>query len=147
MSQSHNITCGNCGATNRATARFCGQCRAPLHVPEQETVPLPPPSASPETMRLPDDSKTPFAERRTFCVKKTKGRQGRNPATGQPITIPPGYRLGFKVSKSWKTGMMLRQREQAKDKVKVHTHKEAPKAKAAARKVTKPPAKAKVKKK
>ncbi len=80
----------------------------------------------------------------TFCVKKTKGRQGRNPATGQPITIPPGYRLGFKVSKSWKTGMMLRQREQAKDKVKVHTHKEAPKAKAAARKVT---AKAKVKKK
>ncbi|MBU4582463.1 MAG: HU family DNA-binding protein, partial [Proteobacteria bacterium] len=44
----------------------------------------------------------------TFCVKKTKGRQGRNPATGQPITIPPGYRLGFKVSKSWKTGMMLR---------------------------------------
>ena len=83
----------------------------------------------------------------TFCVKKTKGRQGRNPATGQPITIPPGYRLGFKVSKSWKTGMMLRQREQAKDKVKVHTHKEAPKAKAAAKKVTKPPAKAKVKKK
>jgi DNA-binding protein HU-beta len=80
----------------------------------------------------------------TFCVKKTKGRQGRNPATGQPITIPPGYRLGFKVSKSWKTGMMLRQREQAKDKVKVHTHKEAPKAKAAAKK---PPAKAKVKKK
>jgi DNA-binding protein HU-beta len=83
----------------------------------------------------------------TFCVKKTKGRQGRNPATGQPITIPPGYRLGFKVSKSWKTGMMLRQREQAKDKVKVHTHKEAPKAKAAAKKVTKPPDKAKVKKK
>ena len=81
----------------------------------------------------------------TFCVKKTKGRQGRNPATGQPITIPPGYRLGFKVSKAWKTGMMLRQREQAKDKV--HTHKEAPKAKAAAKKVTKPPAKAKAKKK
>ena len=65
MSQSQNITCGNCGATNRATARFCSQCRAPLHVPEQETVPLPPPSASPETVRLPDDSKTPFAERRT----------------------------------------------------------------------------------
>ncbi|MBU4306206.1 MAG: HU family DNA-binding protein [Candidatus Omnitrophica bacterium] len=69
----------------------------------------------------------------TFCVKKTKGRQGRNPATGQPITIPPGYRLGFKVSKSWKTGMMLRQREQARDKDKVHTHKEAPKAKPAAK--------------
>ena len=80
----------------------------------------------------------------TFCVKKTKGRQGRNPATGQPITIPPGYRLGFKVSKVWKEGMMLRQREQAKDKVKVHTHKEAPKVKAAAKLVAKkPPAKAK----
>jgi len=82
----------------------------------------------------------------TFSVRKTKGRQGRNPATGQPITIPPGYRLGFKVSKSWKTGMMLRQREQAKDKVKVHTHKEAPKAKAAAKLlVKKPPVKAKKK--
>jgi len=80
----------------------------------------------------------------TFSVRKTKGRQGRNPATGQPITIPPGYRLGFKVSKVWKEGMMLRQREQAKDKVKVHTHKEAPKAKAAAKLVVKkPPAKAK----
>lgn len=79
----------------------------------------------------------------TFCVRKTKGRQGRNPATGQPITIPPGYRLGFKVSKYWKEGMMARQREQERDKVKVHTHKEAPKAKAAARKVTKLPAKGK----
>ena len=75
----------------------------------------------------------------TFSVRKTKGRQGRNPATGQPITIPPGYRLGFKVSKVWKEGMMLRQREQAKDKVKVHTHKEAPKAKAAAKLVVKKP--------
>ena len=84
----------------------------------------------------------------TFCVKKTKGRQGRNPATGQPITIPPGYRLGFKVSKSWKTGMMLRQREQDREKVKVHTHKEAPKAKAAGKLVVKkPPAKGKGKKK
>ena len=80
----------------------------------------------------------------TFSVRKTKGRQGRNPATGQPITIPPGYRLGFKVSKIWKEGMMLRQREQDREKVKVHTHKEAPKAKAAAKLVVKkPPAKAK----
>lgn len=69
----------------------------------------------------------------TFCVKKTKGRQGRNPATGQPISIPPGVRLGFKVSKIWKEGMMLRQREQEREKVKVHTHKEAPKAKPAAK--------------
>ena len=82
----------------------------------------------------------------TFSVRKTKGRQGRNPATGQPITIPPGYRLGFKVSKVWKEGMMLRQREQDREKVKVHTHKEAPKAKAAAKLVVKkPPAKAKKK--
>ena len=80
----------------------------------------------------------------TFSVRKTKGRQGRNPATGQPITIPPGYRLGFKVSKIWKEGMMLRQREQDREKVKVHTHKEAPKAKAATKlAVKKPPAKTK----
>jgi len=83
----------------------------------------------------------------TFTVKQTKERQGRNPATGQPITIPAGYRMGFKASKSWKTGMMARKREQNREKVKVNAHKEAPKAKAAAKKVTKPPVKGKVKKK
>ncbi|MEW5717444.1 MAG: zinc-ribbon domain-containing protein, partial [Chloroflexota bacterium] len=47
------IACPNCGAMNRTTARFCSQCRAPLVVAEQPTI------------RLPDDSKAPFAERRT----------------------------------------------------------------------------------
>ena len=34
----------------------------------------------------------------TFTVKQTKERQGINPKTQQPITIPAGYRMGFKVS-------------------------------------------------
>ena len=81
----------------------------------------------------------------TFSVKQTKERQGINPKTQAPITIPAGYRMGFKVSKSWKTGMMLRKREQDREKVKVNVHKEAPKAKPAAKKVTKPPANVKKK--
>jgi len=55
--------------------------------------------------------------------------------------------MGFKVAKSWKTWMIARKREQNREKVKVNAHKEAPKAKAAARKVTKPLSKGKVKKK
>ena len=70
----------------------------------------------------------------TFTVKKTKERQGINPKTQQPITIPAGYRMGFKVSNSWKEGMKPRKREQAQEK-----------AKAAAKKVTKPLAKGKKK--
>ena len=82
----------------------------------------------------------------TFSVKQTKERQGRNPATGKPITIPAGYRMGFKVSKSWKEGMLARKREQDREKVKVNAHKEAPKAKPAAKKpLAKPPAKGKKK--
>ena len=46
----------------------------------------------------------------SFTLRKTKQRQGRNPATGQPITIPPGYKIGFKVSKTWKDSMMARTR-------------------------------------
>ncbi len=71
----------------------------------------------------------------TFTVKKTKERQGINPKTQEPITIPAGYRMGFKVSNSWKEGM--------KPKGKVPAPKDAPKAKVAAKKVTKPPAKGK----
>jgi len=48
----------------------------------------------------------------SFTLRKTKQRQGRNPATGQPITIPPGYKIGFKVSKTWKDSMMARNRAQ-----------------------------------
>lgn len=83
----------------------------------------------------------------TFSVKQTKERQGRNPATGQTITIPAGYRMGFKVAKSWKEGMMARKREQDREKVKVHTHKNAPKAKVVMKGVAKVPSKAKTKKK
>jgi len=68
----------------------------------------------------------------TFTVKKTKERQGINPKTQEPITIPAGYRMGFKVSNSWKEGMKPRKREQET-------------AKAAAKKVTKPSAKGKKK--
>ena len=58
----------------------------------------------------------------TFTVKQTKERQGINPKTQQPITIPAGYRMGFKVSQSWKKGMVLRKKTLSK---------EAPKAKVA----------------
>ncbi|HBB17496.1 MAG: hypothetical protein A3J94_01025 [Syntrophus sp. RIFOXYC2_FULL_54_9] len=68
----------------------------------------------------------------TFTVKKTKERQGINPKTQEPITIPAGYRMGFKVSNSWKEGMKPRKREQDREK-----------ANAAAKKVTKPPTKGK----
>lgn len=68
----------------------------------------------------------------TFTVKQTKERQGINPKTQQPITIPAGYRMGFKVSQSWKKAMVLRKREQERDKIKVHLPKQAPKAKPAA---------------
>ncbi len=47
-----------------------------------------------------------------FAMKKNAARMGRNPATGQPIKIPAGYRIGFKVSKTWKDSMMLRKRAQ-----------------------------------
>ena len=53
-----------------------------------------------------------FAKFGIFKMTRTKARQGRNPATGQPITIPAGYRIGFKVSKTWKDSMMLRKRSQ-----------------------------------
>ncbi len=67
----------------------------------------------------------------TFTVKQTKERQGINPKTQQPITIPAGYRMGFKVSQSWKKGMVLRKREQERDKVKVSPPKAVPKGKVA----------------
>mgnify|MGYP001281260422 FL=1 len=67
----------------------------------------------------------------TFTVKQTKEHQGINPKTQQSITIPAGYRMGFKVSQSWKKGMVLRKREQERDKVKVHLPKQDPKAKVA----------------
>lgn len=74
-----------------------------------------------------------------FKMSKTAERQGHNPATGQPITIPAGYRISFKVSKTWKDSMMQRKRakDQRATKNQVHevrTPKPAAKAKPAAKK-------------
>jgi DNA-binding protein HU-beta len=69
----------------------------------------------------------------TFTVKQTKERQGINPKTQQPITIPVGYRMGFKVSKTWKEAMQARKLAHLKDKAKVHLPKPAPKGKVAAK--------------
>jgi DNA-binding protein HU-beta len=77
----------------------------------------------------------------SFSLKPTKERTGRNPQTGQPITIPAGHRIGFKISKSWKEEMEARKLEQAKDKLRVHTPKEAQRAKPVAKPVAKPHAK------
>lgn len=41
----------------------------------------------------------------TFRVKDTPARTGRNPATGEAITIPAGRRVSFKVSKALKEVM------------------------------------------
>jgi DNA-binding protein HU-beta len=73
----------------------------------------------------------------SFSLRKTASRRGRNPQTGQPMLIPPGIRIAFKVSKTWKDAVLAKEQEQLKDKVRIHAHKEAPKAKPAA----KPPAK------
>ena len=73
----------------------------------------------------------------SFSLRKTASRRGRNPQTGQPMLIPPGIRIAFKVSKTWKDAVLAKEHEQLKDKVRIHAPKEAPKAKPAA----KPPAK------
>jgi len=82
---------------------------------------------------LEQSGKLSLANFGTFSLKQTKERQGINPKTQQPITIPASYRLGFKVSKTWKEAMLARKLEQLKDKVKVHLPKEPPKAKVAAK--------------
>ena len=69
----------------------------------------------------------------TFTVRKTKERQGINPKTQEPITIPASYRMGFKVSKTWKEKMLARKRGQSRDKVKVSLPKATAKGKAAAK--------------
>ena len=78
---------------------------------------------------LKDAGKLQLTNFGTFTVRQTKERQGINPKTQEPITIPASYRLGFKVCKAWKEGMMPRKREQTKGKAKVPATKAAPKAK------------------
>ena len=74
-----------------------------------------------------------------FTMKKTAARMGRNPATGQPIKIPAGYRIGFKVSKTWKDSMMLRKRAQ-EEKAAKPTASDARAAKPAAKGKARPAA-------
>ena len=38
----------------------------------------------------------------TFELKPRKARVGRNPHTGEPISIAPGRRVGFRVGKALK---------------------------------------------
>jgi DNA-binding protein HU-beta len=78
---------------------------------------------------LKDTGKLQLTNFGAFTVRQTKERQGINPKTQEPITIPASYRLGFKACKAWKEGMMPRKREQAKGKAKVPAPKAAPKAK------------------
>ena len=78
---------------------------------------------------LKDAGKLQLTNFGTFTVRQTKERQGINPKTQEPITIPASYRLGFKACKAWKDGMMPRKREQAKGKAKVPAAKATPKAK------------------
>jgi len=75
-----------------------------------------------------------------FKMARTKARMGRNPATGQPLKIPAGYRIGFKVSKTWKDGMMLRKRAQEEKAAKHEAH-DARATKPAAKAPVKPAAK------
>ncbi|HLA28208.1 MAG TPA: HU family DNA-binding protein [Syntrophales bacterium] len=87
---------------------------------------------------LQQSGKIQLAKFGSFTIRKTKSRRGRNPQTGQPILIPPGVRIAFKVSKTWKDAVLAREQEQLKDKVRIHAHKEAPKAKPVFKPVTKP---------
>jgi len=81
-----------------------------------------------------------------FKMARTKARMGRNPATGQPLKIPAGYRIGFKVSKTWKDGMMLRKRAQEEKAAKADaTEARTSKQKAQSGRADKPAAKAKAK--
>ena len=38
----------------------------------------------------------------SFTVRSRKERQGRNPATGEPMTIPASKSVGFKAAKALK---------------------------------------------
>jgi len=86
------INCPRCGASNRASAKFCGTCQTPLQNVQPsptasptapEATPAPPPSpetmplaptltASSETKKLADD-KTPFVERATRRLDDATG--------------------------------------------------------------------------
>ena len=44
----------------------------------------------------------------TFTARKTNERQGRNPQTGKPITIPAGYKMGERSPRPGRMGWWRR---------------------------------------
>ena len=55
---------------------------------------------------LQQSGKIQLAKFGSFTIRKTKSRRGRNPQTSQPMLIPPGVRIAFKVSKTWKDAVL-----------------------------------------
>ncbi len=78
---------------------------------------------------LEKSGKVQLAKFGVFSIRETAARTGRNPATGEPIAIPAGYRIGFKASKSWKGSIMARKQKAAKATAGA-SHKPATQAKA-----------------
>src|SRR3989337_660835 len=58
---------------------------------------------------LQQSGKIQLAKFGSFTIRKTKSRRGRNPQTGQPLLIPPGVRIAFKVSKTWKDAVLAKE--------------------------------------
>jgi DNA-binding protein HU-beta len=65
----------------------------------------------------------------SFTMKEFAARQGRNPATGEVISIPAGRRIGFKVSKTWKDTLAPKQVQAEKKPKPVAKAKSKPAAK------------------
>jgi len=51
-----------------------------------------------------------------FDVKKVKGKQGRNPKTGEKVFIPERNKVVFKVTKLYKKGEKAKKAEQGGQK-------------------------------
>lgn len=54
---------------------------------------------------LKKDKKVQLVGFGTFDVRKRKPRKGRNPRTGEPITIKAGKSVGFKAGQALKSGV------------------------------------------
>jgi len=58
------------------------------------------------TQSLQRGYKVPLAGLGKIYVRRTKARMGRNPATGEPISIPPKKRIRFTASKALKQAVL-----------------------------------------
>lgn len=58
------------------------------------------------TMGLQKGYKIPLAGLGKLYVRRTKARMGRNPATGEPISIPPKKRIRFTAAKALKQAVL-----------------------------------------